>query len=459
MSNSKLLSGDEVIRRLKRGETIWNAHIGTLKIRGDLCCGLFIRNSTIEVLDCSEARFTAAVELDGCRVIKRAYFKKSVFEQQSTFRRVQFEGGCDFSGAIFDKRTHFNLAVIVGWSTFEKAQFRCRTLFSKAHLKGEVVFRDCIFTTKSPVAEQSNKFSFNDMTCDFRVHMQGCRFDDNVTFTGTRFCDVADFEGAVFKRHARLKYAQFMRNVTFKSASFEGQMHLNGTTTECDLLFEETRFSGLINLQAMYGQRNVDFHKSIVGENSSFQIEKAHFSRLLIDRERIESHLESVRQNDPETARKEFGLLKHSFREINAYADEDWAYLMEKRMERYTIPMGRDKPLCSLKRFGNWLVLDLGCGYGTRPGNVFFTSLILLAFFAAVYYFSGGKFTGTVDGNGHVSMFEALELSFRIFTNAEVSSAEPARSSWLKYVMMAESSLGFFVMMVLVVTYSRKVIR
>lgn len=454
MSSSKLLTGEDALRRLKRGETIWNAHIDVLKIRGPLCCGLFIRNSTIEVLDCSDAQFNASVQLDGCRIKKRAYFKKAVFEQQSTFRRVQFEGGCDFSGAIFKKRTHFNLATIVGWSTFEKAEFHCRTLFSKAHLKGEVLFRDCLFTTKQPVAERSNKYSFNDMTVDLRFHMQGCRFDDNVTFTGTRFCDVADFEKAQFKRHARIKYAQFMRNVTFKSARFEGELHLNGTTTDCDLLFEDTHFLGLVNLQAMYGQRNVDFHKSIVGERSRFQIEKAHFGRLLIDRARIEYHLESVRQNEYDTARKEFGLLKHSFREINAYADEDWAYLMEKRMERFTIPFGRENPISSLKRFGNWLALDLGCGYGTRPSNVFFTSLILLAFFATIYYFPSGEFPA-----GRISVFEAIELSFRIFTNAEVSSVEPAPTSWLKYVMMVESALGFFVMMVLVVTYSRKVIR
>jgi hypothetical protein len=457
--SGELLTAEEVLRRLKAGETIWNARIGVLEFPNTkICCGLSIRNSTIEHLDLSSCTVEASVQLDGCIIKQRALVKNAHFEQQATFRRVTFIGGCDFTGARFDRRTHFNMAIFEGWSTFKDARFHGRTLFSKAHFRAGIEFRNCVFTTQSAVAEKLNNYSFNDMSCDMRFHMQECRFDDNVTFTGSRFADVTDFDGSCFHRNVRIKHAQFIRSVSFRDALFGKEMHLNGTSTEGDVIFDRTRFRGLINLRAMVGQRNVDFHLSIIEDKSTFQIEKAHFSRLLIDRVRIERHLASYLNNDYETARREFGLLKNSFRDINAYKDEDWAYLMEKRMERLATPVGSKNITASVKRFFNWLVLDLGCGYGTKPINVFITSIVMLLVFAAIYYVPTGHFTSQSPSD-RISVFAALELSFKIFTNAEISSADPRSSSWLKLVMMFESFLGFFVMMVLVVTYSRKVIR
>ena len=114
----------------------------------------------------------------------------------------------------------------------------------------------------------------------------------------------------------------------------------------------------------------------------------------------------------------------------------------------------------------NWL-LDVSCRYGTSPLIVVRTALIFLTLFTTYFWFSPDKFTPAGDfpaeylQNGNITaipLMEALIFSFQVFTSSElVPHIEPKPS--LNLLMMLESVVGYVIMMLLVITLSRKVIR
>ena len=115
----------------------------------------------------------------------------------------------------------------------------------------------------------------------------------------------------------------------------------------------------------------------------------------------------------------------------------------------------------ALNRFFNWSALDVACGYGTKPFNIFVTSFVVLLAFSLFYFILGSHFhppSGSA-GSTQLPALESLLVSFRTFTNASVGGWEANEESFMNYLMMLESFLGFFGMTVLVVTFSRKVIR
>lgn len=458
------LEQSEVFRRLRAGEKIVGAHIGPLVLRDTrLCCGLELRRCVLESLEFENVIVEASFELEGCVVGGRVSLRHCKFQQMLSVRETRFSDACEFNGSRFLGRSHFNTAHFERWVGFKRVEFLGRTLFSRSRFVGEVDFEGARFAHELRDDDRGHSFSFNDLVAEQRFHLHRCQFEGASTFTGSRFHDIVEFDGARFGAPVRIKHAQFERSFSLRDARFDDELHLNGTNIGGDLVLQGAWLGGLVNLRAIYGQRNVDLQSAVAGPGARFQLENAHFGRLLLDRELIEGHLESELEGSFETARREFGLLKHAFREINEYDQEDWAYVKEKRMERYSLPLSWRRPGAALRRFGIWLALDLACGYGTKPLNILFTSLILVFAFAATFMAFPSFPEGAVEcfaGTRNLRPVPALMLSFRFFANAEVNTVDPSSPSvFLDFLIMTESYLGFFVMMILVVTFSRKVIR
>lgn len=296
--------------------------------------------------------------------------------------------------------------------------------------------------------------------------MEKCHFKDSSTFSGARFADIADFGRSKFDKETKFIGATFMKWGSFKNCKFHGSANFNTMNVVGDVAFDNSTFESIINLRAISASRNISLQNIKVGEQAAFKFLDAHIGRLFISLSSLKGHIDSHVQEDYHVARKEYGLLKNNFREINEYDKEDWAYLMEKRMERMGIKV--KGPFSALKRFINWLALDIACGYGTKPANIFLTSLAMLVFFAVFFFTSGtGEFVPSgelaldhsVVVEQSMSFLDAVQVSFRTFTNASIEGWVPYTDSWLNYIMMFESFFGFFVMTVLVVTFSRKVIR
>ncbi|MDZ7375076.1 MAG: ion channel, partial [candidate division KSB1 bacterium] len=116
-----------------------------------------------------------------------------------------------------------------------------------------------------------------------------------------------------------------------------------------------------------------------------------------------------------------------------------------------------------IKRFFNFLILDLGSGYGTRPMNIAITTLIIILLFGGIYYLGSDQIM--VAGNP-LSLSSPIErLVFCLYFSAVsfvtlgAENLSPNYYSWLKYVVTFQAFLGFFLMTLFVATFTRKVIR
>lgn len=405
---------------------------------------IVFKGCTFEGLaDFSGLTFEHDIDFDGSAFTNKVHFKGTTFRGQALFRRVQFDQGADFIEASFEANVHFNNACFVRYGAFQKSHFKARVVASQATFKTGANFIEAVFEEKA---------SFNGVQCDHRLQCGKVKYLGGCTFSGAKLAEVADFNECVFGDDAAFKSTQFIKRAQFKRAIFQKAAQFRGAQSQGDAVFEKTRFEGLIDLVSMHSERNVTFEGASLGDDASFALHHAHFRRLLIQREQVEGRLQSVRSGDYETARREYGLLKNCWRDNSDYTQEDWAYLMEKRMERLKLPT--ESALQWTKRAMNYLFLDLACGYGTRPKSIALTSLLILMAFALIFWANPSQFQ-----SGDISLGQSIQLSFRTFTNAEVDSAQPLPQTWLNYLIMVESFTGVFVMLVLVVTFSRKVIR
>lgn len=414
-------------------------------------------NCVIDQIDFTGVKFKNHVDLGNSRFLTKAIFKECHFLKDATFKSCEFLNGADFAKAQFDGKTTYNSSAFRRYVSFNRCNFGKKTVFTRCYFAKGVKFGEVEFTGPA---------SFNDIFIDHRFYMEKCKFKDSSTFSGARFADISDFGRSKFEKETKFIGATFMKWGSFKNCKFSGSANFNTMNVVGDLAFDNSTFESVVNLRAISASRNISLQNIKIGDEGAFKFLDAHIGRLFVSLESLKGHIDSHIQEDYHVARKEYGLLKNNFREINEYDKEDWAYLMEKRMERMEIKV--KGPFSALKRFINWLALDVACGYGTKPANIFVTSLAMLVFFA-LFYFSSGTTEFVPSGElalDHsvkleqtMSFIDAVQVSFRTFTNASIEGWVPYTDSWLNYVMMFESFFGFFVMTVLVVTFSRKVIR
>lgn len=436
----------EISKIMQEGGELDNVYISELKLSGvEVPFKVSFTNCVFDNVDFSDVKFQHNIEFDGSTFIGKALFRGSTFDKHAMFKNVVFADGADFAKVKFAGETHFNSANFKRFVTFNHSEFQDKTVFTRAYFAKGVKFADVTFAQGA---------SFNDIGCDHRFYMEKCTFQEETTFSNSRFAEVSDFSRSKFAKSVKFKGANFAKWVSFNGAEFGEEANFSGMTADADVSFERANFSGVIQLRTLCAERNLNFLGAHIGTNATFCVLDAYFGRLFITREQIAGHLESHIQKDYATAQKEYGLLKNNFRGINEYEQEDWAYLMEKRMERLSI---RVKGVGSaLRRFTNWLALDVACGYGTRPFNIFASSMAVLFAFAIFYFVFGSS---QFEAKGALSFWDFILVSFRTFANASVGGAEPISNSWINYVMMMESFLGLFVITILAVTFSRKVIR
>ena len=441
----KILSEKEAMALFEKGGSIENAFIGSLQLTScTVPKKVTINNSVFENVEFSQVKFEDNIDFEGCTFVGKAVFGGSSFAGDALLRNTTFQDGADFAKVTFSGNAHFNSASFQRYVSFNHAEFQQKAVFTRAYFAKGTKFAEVRFAGGA---------SFNDMGCDHRFYMEKCKFDEETTFSNARFGDISDFSRTNFTKVVKFKGTQFAKWASFHGVHFQGECNFSGTTAQGDLSFEHANFTETIDLRTLCAERNVNLLDSKIGTNATFKLLDAYFGRLFITCDQLKGHLDSHLQKDFVTAQKEYGLLKNNFREINEYEQEDWAYLMEKRMERMSLPM---KGLSAIKRFFNWLALDVACGYGTKPLNILATAISIIIMFALFYSFIGASQFQLV---GKFSFWDGLLVSFRTFANAAIGGPEPMGNSWINYVMMPQSFLGLFVIAVLVVTFSRKVIR
>jgi uncharacterized protein YjbI with pentapeptide repeats len=320
------------------------------------------------------------------------------------FQQAHFYDLLDFTKANVTGSIKFDLALFDKITSFDYSEFEY-TAFNQAQFREACSFRYVKFNNES-------KF-------------QNVTFDGEVVFQDTVFNRKVNFYDSKFNHRVYFRYARFQKEISLRNANFK----------------EKADFT------------NAKFNKGICLEDLIAE-------DVVLNWSQIERKLINHQQKKFDRAMKEYGFLKTLFEKQNNYKDMDRAYRMFKRMERKSEKLSLTNPFKLMKKLFNFLILDLGSGYGTRPFNIALTTVIIILLFGIFYnFFNDQIIIDTQQSSPIKNLLFCIYFSFLSFVTLGAENLYADYAGWLKYVVAAQAFLGFFLMTLFVVTFTRKVIR
>lgn len=405
------MTAEAALERLRNGQSVENAKIDRLCLRGE---------------------FTQPVRLKNCLLIRPKFdsvtFKAEVVITSSlldrpNFRRpVIFEHGLTFAG-----------------STLNQA------LIQEIQVHG-------VFNAGNVVSRGSLQFV-------------RCQFHGQARFWGAKLNDWVDFKDCLFGGEADFRSMHCQEGFILKECHIQQGLTLRGTTIQKKLELNGSRFEGLIDLSKAKLHDFVYLEDIIAGPNQHWAFQNTVAERILIQPQQVTDRLESELQGNYTVAMQEYGLLKQSYQNLHRFDQEDWAFYRFKVNQRRGIGRSWSRPWTKFNQFCNWLLLDLGCGYGTNPRRAVVTSLVIIAFFAGIYMseinllrVESPPFPDLPIGAWQNRVMVGLTISVTVFTSG-LSSIRDLAQGWMNIPLLIESLLGTLLWGLFVVAFSRKVIR
>lgn len=207
-------------------------------------------------------------------------------------------------------------------------------------------------------------------------------------------------------------------------------------------------FEGPVDFSGAVFDKRVDFNKTTFRENS-ICLDADFVNGAAIKWEQIKGKLKYDLNNDHGKASEEYGKLTNIFRNNNDYQSMDKAW----ELFRHHASMADEQMWIVYKKLLEWVV-KRWTGYGTKPRNVFLTSLGVILVFAFVYSFFGQQIEPTPVG------WDAyLYFSLTTFIAAGVEGIHPNFGGWLKVLVVTEAFVGFLLMTLFIVMLARKLTR
>ena len=204
------------------------------------------------------------------------------------------------------------------------------------------------------------------------------------------------FWEAQFQGWAEFKVCEFVDAADFRSFNAEQGFILDKCIFRAAALFEEypSRKSGRLTARGSrrcstsprQSSTTSSYLEAIEqGPRMSFAFTNALAERILVRPEQLAGRLASEMAGDHAQAMQEYGLLKRIFEGLHRYEQEDWAFYRFKVNQRLAKPRSWRHPWSKLSQFGDWLLLDKGCGYGTSPSPRRPAALLIVLGFAVIY--------------------------------------------------------------------------
>lgn len=426
MAKKPELSGQEAKDMMKAGEEIRGYHIPRLSLsKVTLDFPIHIVECEIGTLDLNHATAQQSVTIRRCK-IDMCVMSEAVFEDKfdfkkcavgrGRFQRVEFQGPANFAEAT------------LAYSSFHQSQFAQKTDFSRCTFIGDGTFSEVTF--HKPV-----KFLFS-------------QFQERGVFQRSVFMEKADF-----------KHVQVARDLEMTNATFRRDLLLLGAVVDLSLDLGHAELDGRTDFSTMTVGRSLSLLGVTVGDEQGFRFLNCSANPIIFQRETVEGHVYPERDGDYAAAAREYGFLRTAFEHINRFDDEDWAYYQFKRNERRGRPFSWN-PIDLAMRAGNFLFLDVGCGYGTKPFRTLAVIAILLVAFASCYLLGGvpvpeGVHYGLASAPFNRVM-HSLYTSLLAFSG---SVADVKLNGLLRLLSMVEYLMGVVFMGLFIVAFSRKVIR
>lgn len=416
-----------------------------------------------------------------------ANFQGSRFEGYASFLSVQFLGNADFRGSRFHDDLNFEFsefqghAVFLGAcvegdanffrSKFKEANFKEVVLAGVAGFVG-VVFAAAEFTgarLKGDAHFEESHFAGDALFCRAEFSGRGmfisAQFQGRVDFEQSLFMGQAQFSESAFQMEANFSRAEFKGDVIFNSAHFGSRSLFVGTHFREDARFLGTQF---IEAADFTGS---SFEKNLLLEGARIYIMrlaesslKGQISLANADFVRLEARWHVLKDSLVYNGAVCLALVKN-FRNMEWFEDADDCYYHYRRKSQ------SEKRLYNQDSRINWSkILDalalISCGYGIRPGYTVFLSILLIIFFAVLYWAGNGIVIEPIHSSSqqvlqapqeNLTFMDDLYFSSMVFTAKSQVKWYP--SGVFRYLATVESVVGWLLMALFLVTLGRTMIR
>jgi uncharacterized protein YjbI with pentapeptide repeats len=389
----------------------------------------------------------------GCSFKRLACFWDSRFDWSAAFRSV-FEGEAIFLSVVFGDNAYFSSSVFAREAKFDSATFHAGSSFEGLVFSGDAIFEHVTF---------GGKVNFHKSTFSSGADFESATFSRAVRFDGTVFAGWADFRRSVFWGRSSFEEAQFRQFVNFLEALFDGYV-----------LFYRTNFEGGLNFSL---REFKNFY--ITWEQIEGRIHGERWWYFFLDSMRVRfppRYWEDREFFDPEWARfSTYSKLIGYWEDERQLDDADEAYFWLKSQERQEREW--------YVRFPEYWLVQQTCGYGIKPERVFLVSTLIILFFA-FFYTKSNALTGIQEKLGQSRrqrmlrrlrtgfrnrVYDALYFSFQTFIIGVVPDWHPTdnylveigkiRLLRFRTIAMIEGALGWILLVLFVVTLTRKFIR
>ncbi|HPY75799.1 MAG TPA: pentapeptide repeat-containing protein [Planctomycetota bacterium] len=351
------------------------------------------------------AFFAKKVQINNCRFLNEWHLSDTIFESGFSIFNSQFY-------AIIAKGT-----TIEGLLSISDSKIDTICDFSKAKLNGACYITATQFTqTNFQEANFNNKIEFSNCPFEKIANFKKIQSDYSLTFIGCYFYGLTQFNESIFKNNLCIRRTEFFQDldmaklfvqgkIVFEKNSFGSQVDCshgeigNTRIDQCKFQgivnFHETIFTGSITIYECTFYTNVRFERAIFHEKLDLQetiFEKyISFANIIgdyirLDRKQIDGKLLAEYEKNYHQMHLEYITLQKIFQRQGQERDAYWAHCKALQSERKAQPIFTKNPLQPIKYFLNFLFLDLGCGYGTKPLNVLLFSLAIILLFGGIYF-------------------------------------------------------------------------
>lgn len=269
-------------------------------------------------------------------------------------------------------------------------------------------------------------------------------FRGSVLLANTRCAGVVDSYKSRYKEEVSFN-ALRCQKFALNESSFDGGFTMRGTQVDETLVLNNVDVDG-----------KADLVKCQFGQLFFYHFLADHF---LIRKEELGDMISSEKQKNYLQAKNEYGILKEAFHSSNHFKEMDWAYYRFCRCHRKNKNLSFSRPLDAIKIFFDWLFLDKGFGYGTRPMNIAGVAMGIILIFAGLFYLDPTCIVGKSGPMQSINIPDAIYLSLVTFASMDYGDCWPAFEHSFKHLFALEGILGIFLVTMFVATVSRKIIR
>ncbi len=423
-----ILAIEQVKEKIDAGEKIEGVHIERLSIgRRQISKPINLIECTIDLLDFNNSTFTEDVVVRRC-TIDNVVLSEATFEKKCDFKRSIIAHG-RVQRANFKGDASFESAMI-GFCSFHQSVFNEEADFSRTTYKGEGTFQEV-------------------------------QFKKGANFTHADFPEKATFKKTQWGEKAIFTNIEIRGDMELQDAKFEGDIHFNNSVCHLSVDLTQSTLMGRTDFSNIKVDRSLILQGMTLGPKQGFVFKNACTTSIVFTREIVEGHVFPEQDGLYLEASREYSFLRTAFQRINLFDDEDWAYYQFKKCERMGTPLSYN-PLKLLHRLLEYIFLDLGCGYGTKPFRTLGLSFILVLSFGFIYFLALGTQPSPESYGFNADIVNKLIYGFDsslIAFSGGYSDLPNRICGSLKIIAMIEYMIGVVLMGLFIVAFSRKVIR